>query len=232
MSIVSSRPFALSSPTGVSKGLRTQAILRYAPFDTLPSIRFATQGERTYSGRTDLLRTNGLLCIIHSTLHHGLNSYLQRLYMPGERPGDVFAHQLRRMRRARLQRGHDLRLRHTGSRRIAQPDRQIAQPTLVTDASDRAAFQLAIEFFLAPAEQLDHRRTVESVAHVKIVQRGALRELVPRAHQLAIVAAVHAVADQRPQFQWDAALQLDRQIGNAAPRIEPVGAEDGLRRAD
>ena len=34
-------------------------VFRYAPFDTLPSIRCATQGERTYSGRTDLLRANG-----------------------------------------------------------------------------------------------------------------------------------------------------------------------------
>ena len=42
------QPFVLSSPSGVSKAAQP----RYVPVDTLPSIRFATQGERTYSGRT------------------------------------------------------------------------------------------------------------------------------------------------------------------------------------
>src|SRR5439155_7539034 len=53
------KPFVLSSAA-----YRRLASLRYAPFDTL-----------CYSGRTGLLRANGLLCTNHSSRHSGLNNY-------------------------------------------------------------------------------------------------------------------------------------------------------------
>src|SRR6185295_5273739 len=48
----------------------------------------------------------------------------------------------------------------------------------------------------------------------------------------AVVAAIDAVADQRPQLLGDGALVLDGEIRNAAPRIELVGSADRLRRAN
>ena len=49
---------------------------------------------------------------------------------------------------------------------------------------------------------------------------GVDGELVPRAGRKAIVAAIDAIAKQRPQFLIDRAAMLDRQVGNAAPRIQ------------
>src|SRR3546814_3116799 len=49
------------------------------------------------------------------------------------------------------------------------------------------------------------------------------RELVPRADREAIVTAVDAVADILPEFGRNRAFEFDRQVRNAAPRIELVG---------
>ena len=59
-----------------------------------------------------------------------------------------------------------------------------------------------------------------------------LRELVPRADRKAVVAAIDAVADRAPELPRDRPLVLDGEIGDAAPRIEPVGRRKGLGRAD
>src|SRR6185295_13052773 len=56
-------------------------------------------------------------------------------------------------------------------------------------------------------------------------------EAVPRTDELAVVAAVHAVADKGAQLLRDRALVLDREVRDAAARIELVGAADRLRRA-
>ena len=71
-----------------------------------------------------------------------------------------------------------------------------------------------------------------AVARVEVGQRAALRVLVPRADQLAVVAAVDAVADRGAQLDRDRPFVLDRQVGDAAPRVEPVRRDDRLRRAD
>src|SRR5215204_2638165 len=57
------------------------------------------------------------------------------------------------------------------------------------------------------------------------------RELVPGTKELAIVAAEDAVADSRPQVFRDRPLELDRQVGDAAARVELVRRDDGLRGA-
>src|SRR6185312_17181056 len=55
---------------------------------------------------------------------------------------------------------------------------------------------------------------------------------VPGADREAIVAAIDAVAHGHAEFLGDMALVLDGEIGDAAPRIEPVGRRKGLCRAD
>ena len=58
------------------------------------------------------------------------------------------------------------------------------------------------------------------------------RELVPRADELAVVAAVDAVADRGAEFDRDRAVRFDRQVRDAAARVERVRRDDRLRRAD
>ena len=70
------------------------------------------------------------------------------------------------------------------------------------------------------------------MAHIEIRQRGALRVFVPGAHQLAVVTAIDAVSDQRPQLHGNGTRMLDRQVRDAAPRIELVRRGDRARRAD
>ena len=62
--------------------------------------------------------------------------------------------------------------------------------------------------------------------------RPGLGELVPGADREAVVAAEDAVADAFAQLRRDVPLVLDRQVGDAAPAIEPVGRRKGVRRAD
>src|SRR4051812_36043888 len=116
--------------------------------------------------------------------------------------------------------------------RIPQSDCQIAEPALVTDAPDRRAAQALVELLFRPPEKLDHRGAIETVAHREIGLGARLRETVPRTDELAIVATVDAVADQRPQLLGNRALVLDGEIRDAAPCIELVRRNDGLRWTD
>jgi len=61
--------------------------------------------------------------------------------------------------------------------------------------------------------------------------RGGAGEAVPGADGEAVVAPVDAVAHQRAQFVRDRPGVLDRQVGDAAGGIEPVGCREGRRRA-
>src|SRR5690606_13731767 len=117
-------------------------------------------------------------------------------------------------------------------RRVPERDRDIAQPALVARAADRAALGAPRPFVLGPAEELDELRGVEAVARREIGQRGAPRELVPRAEELTVVAAEDPVADERAQRLGDRAAQLDRQIRDAAPGVELVGRDDRAGRTD
>ena len=133
-----------------------------------------------------------------------------------------------RMSGARAQRRDDC----GRGRRVAQADGEVAQPALVADAPDRRAGQARGEIRLAPGKELDQRRAIQAVAHREVGFRARPRERVPRADGLAVVAAVHAIADERPELLRDRALQLDGQVRNAAARVELVGRADRLRGAD
>src|SRR3546814_20642650 len=76
-------------------------------------------------------------------------------------------------------------------------------------AADRGPLGALQEFLFRPGEQLRQRGLVQVVARPEVRFVRGLRELVPRAHQLAVVAAEDAVADQRPQLFVDAAFVLD-----------------------
>ena len=101
----------------------------------------------------------------------------------------------------------------------------------MADAANRAAFGHAQKRGLVPLHQMHQLRRAQTVALVKVRQGAALRELVPRADQLTVVAAVNAVAHQGAQLQRYRPVVLYGQVGNAATRIQLVRRDDGLRRA-
>src|SRR5688572_12740764 len=53
--------------------------------------------------------------------------------------------------------------------------------------------------------------------------RRRARELVPGTDELAVVATVDAIAHHAPQLDGNRAVELDRQIRDAAARIELIG---------
>ena len=65
----------------------------------------------------------------------------------------------------------------------------------------------------------------------EVGSRLAPGELVPRADREAVVAAIDAVADSGRSSAGIVPLVLDREVGDAAPRIEPVGRGKRRRRA-
>src|SRR4029453_3694580 len=76
---------------------------------------------------------------------------------------------------------------------------------------------------------------IEAVAHGREVAfAGDLRKAVPRARELAVVATVDTIADERTQVFRDCIRQFDGQVRDAPPRNEFVGRDDwaGGTRAD
>ena len=102
----------------------------------------------------------------------------------------------------------------------------------MADAADGRAFEATQELVLAPAQQLDQIRGIQAVAGGEVGQGGAAREAIPGTHQLAVVTAVDAVADQGAQRFGDGAAQFDGEVGDAAPRVELARAGDGPGGAD
>ena len=104
---------------------------------------------------------------------------------------------------------------------------------LTPDPLDRRAGENFPERRIVEREQIGKtRRRKLGPRHEGAVRAPRIGEAVPRAHREAIVAAVDAVAHRRAELVRDRAVMLDRQVGDAAPRIDPVRAEEGLGRAD
>ena len=55
---------------------------------------------------------------------------------------------------------------------------------------------------------------------------------VPWTDHLAVVAAEHPIADQRPEFFGNRAFEFDGQVGDAAAGIQHIGPHEGIGRAD
>ncbi len=118
------------------------------------------------------------------------------------------------------------------SKAVAQGNGEVALPALEADAANRAALGALLELRFAPIPQVEQLGLVKTVAGIEIGQGAALGITIPGADQLAVVASVDAVADQRTQFQGNRPCVFDGQVGNAAPRVELFRAKNGLRRAD
>src|SRR5882672_6451783 len=145
-----------------------------------------------------------------------------------QRPGHVLAHQGGGVSRPRTQRTY----RSSAPRSVAESHGEIAQPALVADPQDGAAGHAPPELLLGPGEELDQLGAVQAVAYPEVGLGGDPRVAVPGANELAVVAAEDPVADEGAKLDRDAPLELDREVGNAASRVQLVGRDDGARRAD
>ena len=121
--------------------------------------------------------------------------------------------------------------------RAPSPELPIAISTLRTKRSRpmRLTGDLAktrAECGVVEPRELGQRGRAQLVARGKLRLAPRLRELVPGADRQAIVAAIDAVADRFAEFVRDRSLVLDREIGDAAPRIELVGRGERRRRTD
>src|ERR1700733_9114848 len=151
-----------------------------------------------------------------------LAPWLRGAAVPLQRPLDVLAHQRRSVAAARLE-----RLQHGGGGwRVAERDPDVARPALVADAMDRRTLHARAELRRRPAKELHEIRAIKPMADLEVRIRRGARELVPRAHQLAVIAAVDAVAEEGAQLHWDRALVLDGKVGDAAARVQAVRCDD------
>src|SRR5688500_7391006 len=110
---------------------------------------------------------------------------------------------------ARVKRALEHRAARRGSKlrqRIAEPHREIAQPALVADPVNGAAGEALVKFGLAPGEKRRKRRTVQPVTHREVGLARRCRKAIPRARELAVVAAIDAVTDERAQRLGNRAL--------------------------
>ncbi len=111
---------------------------------------------------------------------------------------------------------------------IPQRHSNIALPALMAYAAYGAALGALQELDLGPVKKVLQLLAAQAIARVKVFQRATLRKLVPGADQLAVVTAINAVAHQRAQFQRNGSAVFNRQVRNAAARIQPVRRDDGL----
>src|ERR1700736_2245984 len=65
----------------------------------------------------------------------------------------------------------------------------------------------------------------------KICERSNGRAAIPRTHVLANIAAEDMPPHRLAELPWNCAAQLNREIRDAAPRIQNVGLDDGSARA-
>ena len=101
----------------------------------------------------------------------------------------------------------------------------------MSDAADRRAAQPRFEFFCRPKKKLSERCAIESVTDgLEVRVRRGFGELVPGAHELTVVTAVDAIADEWSELLGNGPLQLDRQIRDATPCIELPRRRDRARR--
>jgi hypothetical protein len=101
---------------------------------------------------------------------------------------------------------------HPGSQSIPECHSDIAQPALMPNAPDCAAFQSLIEFFFTPRKQINQRRTLQTITRIKVGQHAALREFIPWAGELTVITSEYAITYEWAKLDWYAALELNREI--------------------
>ena len=118
------------------------------------------------------------------------------------------------------------------SRPIAQRHHHIADEGLMADASYRAALEALLELRARPGGKFSEPWCIEPVPHAEVRMRRAARELVPRTHRKAVIAAKHAVSQRLAERARNLPLMLDGEVCEAAARIELIGGGKRVCGAD
>ena len=115
---------------------------------------------------------------------------------------------------------------------VADRDQHVADKSITADALDWRFREQRPESRVIEPNQFSEIRRAQGVARGEFGFAAGLRELVPRAGGETIVAAIDAVADRLAEFVRYRSLALDREVGNAASRIELVGCGKRRGRTD
>src|SRR5262249_6949961 len=115
---------------------------------------------------------------------------------------------------------------------MARRYQKIAHETLKAYPLNRACRKMKPERRFIKAHQIGDLRRAEVVARLQFGLTCYGRIFIPGADCETIVAAKNTVSHQRPEFATDMAFVFDRKIGDAAARIEDIGARKGFSRAD
>src|SRR3546814_8677067 len=117
-------------------------------------------------------------------------------------------------------------------RAVSRRDQRVSHHPVPPDPLDRRPGKDFAKARIVQRQQIRQLRSRKLRAGVeRRIARAAVGELVPRAHGETIVAPIDAVADRLAEFGRDRSRMLDRQIGNAPPRIELVRRWKGCGRA-
>lgn len=96
------------------------------------------------------------------------------------------------------------------------------------DGRTRHAFT---ELCLSPGEELRQSRTIQAIADIEIGFLRMTGKPIPGADQLAIVATIDAVSHPAAQLFRNRAMQFNREVRDATPRVDLVRPYDRPCRA-
>ena len=102
----------------------------------------------------------------------------------------------------------------------------------MADTAYCAAFGSFKKLLLCPPEQFCQFGRVQPVTGRKIGLGGGPGESVPRANQLAVVAAIYTIAHQWTKFFRNTAAEFNCEIGNTTSCVDCKGSDNGPGRAD
>src|SRR3989338_5604412 len=114
--------------------------------------------------------------------------------------------------------------------KVSQGHRHIAEKASALGPEDRAAVETAAELFLAQREQRNQFGHIQTFPRVKSLFVCCARFNVIGADFLADITAEDVIAHQRAQMPWNGPFELDREIRDAAARVEYIRTDKGSRR--
>src|SRR5262249_14711087 len=112
---------------------------------------------------------------------------------------------------------------------VGQDDRGVSQETGPPRPRDRRATEPRAKRLGIELEQCLERAEASRRPQRRLVTRLGLA--IPRADLLAHVTAEEPLSDLAGELVGDVAAMLDRQVRDAAPRVEHVGRDERPRRA-
>ena len=101
----------------------------------------------------------------------------------------------------------------------------------MANAVNGSSCQSILELCFRPVEQFNERRAIQFMSDVEIRLSGWLAELVERANQLAVIAAINTITHGFAELNGNRAFQFYRQVGNAASGIYLKRRNDRFGRA-